>query len=134
MTTDGGEQRFQIAAGSSLQMSEAAPVRPVMFPVGGRLVAAYVTEFYAGPADSADAAAFRYVVAADDGRVLERRDLTVSEKRKDPPPDAACRLPLSRVRRDGQSTAARRSAAVTSARIRPAFPTARCRRSCRRIW
>jgi hypothetical protein len=81
--TDG--ERFRIAGGSGLYMSEAAPVRPVMFPAGGRLVAAYVTEFYAGVLDSVDAAAFRYVIAADDGRVLERRDLTVSEKPKDPP-------------------------------------------------
>src|SRR5262245_53993435 len=66
-------------------MSEAAPVRPVMFPAGDRLVAAYVTEFYAGAPDSVDATAFRYVLAADDGRVLDRRDLTVSEKPKDPP-------------------------------------------------
>jgi large repetitive protein len=87
VTTASGEQRFQIAAGSSLHMSEPAAVRPVMFPAGGRLVAAYVMEFYAGTTDSADAAAFRYVIAADDGRVLERRDLTVSEARKDPPPD-----------------------------------------------
>ena len=84
-TTATDEERFRIAGGSDLYMSEAAPVRPVMFPVGGRLVAAYVTEFYAGVLDSVDAAAFRYVIAADDGRVLERRDLTVSEKPKDPP-------------------------------------------------
>jgi Fungalysin metallopeptidase (M36)/PA domain len=84
-TTDSAEARFRIAAGSRLQMSEAAPVRPVMFPVGNRLVAAWVTEFYAGMLDSVDSLAFRYVIAADDGRVLERRDLTVSEKRKDPP-------------------------------------------------
>src|SRR6185503_7782427 len=83
-TADNGEQRFLLAGGSSFHMSEAAPVRPVMFPDGGRLVAAYVTEFYAGLIDSVDAEAFRYVVAADDGRVLERRDLTVSEK-KNPP-------------------------------------------------
>ena len=81
-----GEQRFRLPGGSGLEMSEAAAVRPVMFPLGGRLVAAYVTEFYAGQADSVDASAFRYVVAADDGRVLERRDLTVSEK-KIPPSD-----------------------------------------------
>jgi len=86
VTTASGEQRFQIAAGSSLHMSEPAAVRPVMFPAGGRLVAAYVMEFYAGTTESADAAAFRYVIAADDGRVLDRRDLTVSEKPKDPPP------------------------------------------------
>ena len=64
----GGEQRYQIADGSSVHMSEAAQVRPVMFPVDGRLVAAYLTEFHAGPSDSADSAAFRYIVAADDGR------------------------------------------------------------------
>ena len=85
-TMANAEERFRIAAGSRLHMSEAAPVRPVMFPVGGRLLSAYVTEFYAGPIDSVDATAFRYVIAADDGRVLERRDLTVSEKRHDPPP------------------------------------------------
>jgi len=56
----GGEQRYQIADGSSVHMSEAAQVRPVMFPVDGRLVAAYLTEFHAGPSDSADSAAFRY--------------------------------------------------------------------------
>jgi fungalysin metallopeptidase (M36)/PA domain-containing protein/fungalysin/thermolysin propeptide len=80
-----GDQRFQIAAGSALHMSEAAPVKAVFFPVGGRLVAAYVTDFYAGTTDSADSAAFRYVIAADDGRVLERRDLTVSEAPHNPP-------------------------------------------------
>jgi fungalysin metallopeptidase (M36)/PA domain-containing protein/fungalysin/thermolysin propeptide len=85
-TMASGEERFRLAPGSRLYMSEAAPVRPVMFPVGGRLVAAYVTEFYAGTLDAVDALAFRYVVAADDGRVLERRDLTVSEKPHDPPP------------------------------------------------
>ena len=84
-TTAGGEDRFRVAGGSRLYMSEAASVRPVMFPAGGRLVAAYVTEFYAGLLDSVDSLAFRYVIAADDGRVLDRRDLTVSEKRKHPP-------------------------------------------------
>ena len=79
---DGRRRRFRIAAGARWSMSEAAPVRPVMFPAGSRLIAAYVTEFYAGPSDSADAVAFRYVIAADDGRVLERRDLTVSEKKR----------------------------------------------------
>src|SRR5262245_6694058 len=83
--TVSGDERYRIAAGSRLYRSEAAPVRQVMYPVGGRLVAAYVTEFYAGTLDSIDSTAFRYVIAADDGRVLERRDLTVSEKRKDPP-------------------------------------------------
>ena len=83
--TDNAEPRFRITAGSQLQMSEAAPVRQVMFPIGNQLVPAWVTEFYAGVVDSVDSLAFRYVIAADDGRVLERRNLTVSEKGSDPP-------------------------------------------------
>jgi fungalysin metallopeptidase (M36)/PA domain-containing protein len=79
ITTAQGEPRFQIAAGTSLQMPEAAPVRAVLYPVSGRLVAAYATDFYAGPAESNDSAAYRYVIDANSGRVLERRDLTISE-------------------------------------------------------
>jgi len=79
VATARGEARFQVASGTSLQMPEAAPVRPVLYPVNGRLVAAYSTDFYAGPADSNDSAAYRYVIDAASGRVLERRDLTVSE-------------------------------------------------------
>jgi hypothetical protein len=82
VTTARGEPRFQIAGGSSLQMPEAAPVRPVLYPFSGRLVSAYAIDFYAGPADSNDTAAYRYVIDAKSGRVLERRDLTVSEGRR----------------------------------------------------
>ena len=93
VTMPGGETRFQVTPTATLHMSEAAPVRPVMFPENGRLVAAYLTEFYAGSPDSADAEAFRYVVAADDGRVLLRRDLTVSEKpAADPPAEFTYRV------------------------------------------
>ena len=81
VATARGEARFQVAFGTSLQMSEAAPVRPVLYPVGGRLVAAYSTDFYAGTVDATDSAAYRYVIDANSGRVLERRDLTVSEGR-----------------------------------------------------
>src|SRR5262249_59329069 len=63
----------------------AARVKAVFYPVAGRLVAAFVTDFYAGTAESGDSAAYRYVIAADDGRVLERRDLTVSEAGPNPP-------------------------------------------------
>jgi hypothetical protein len=80
-----GRQRFQIAAGSDLRMPEAAPVRAILYPSGGGLIAAYVTDFFAGTADSNESAAFRYVIAADDGRVLERRDLTVYEAGPNPP-------------------------------------------------
>ncbi len=74
-----GARRFDLAPGSGLTLSEPAAVKPVLYPVGDRLIAAYVVEFYAGTAQSSDADAFRYVVAAADGRVLEARDLTVHE-------------------------------------------------------
>ena len=96
VTMADGEQRFLIAAKLEPAHVRARSVRPVMFPVAGRLIAVYVAEFYAGRPDSADAEAFRYVVAADDGRVLERRDLTVSEKppgtAPDPPADFTYRV------------------------------------------
>ncbi len=81
VATARGEARFQVAFGTSLQMPEAAPVRPVLYPVGGRLVAAYSTDFYAGTVDANDSAAYRYIIDANSGRVLERRDLTVSDGR-----------------------------------------------------
>jgi hypothetical protein len=74
-----GARRFDLAPGSGLTLSEPAAVKPVLYPVGDRLIAAYVVEFYAGTTQSSDADAFRYVVAAADGRVLEARDLTVHE-------------------------------------------------------
>jgi hypothetical protein len=74
-----GSRRFNLAPGSGLALSEPAAVRPVLYPVGDRLIAAYVVEFYAGSAQSSDADAFRYVMSAADGRVLEARDLTVHE-------------------------------------------------------
>ena len=120
-TTAGGEQRFRLAAGSSLHMSEAAPVRPVMFPVGGRLVAAYVTEFYAGAADSVDC---RGVSLRHRRRRWTRARTARSDREreaKDPTADAA-RATSSSIgctpsrRTSGRSTARSR----TSARIRPA--------------
>jgi hypothetical protein len=127
VTLAGGEQRFQIAPNPTLHMSEPAPVRAVLFPANGQLVAAYVTEFYAGTSDAPDGEAFRYVVAADDGRVLERRSLTVSARSL----RQRIRRPISRIGcmpnrpTGGRSTVRSRM----SARIRPACPTARCRRS-----
>ena len=121
-TAANGEQRFRIAAGSGLDMSEAAPVRPVMFPVGGHLVAAYFIEFYAGAPDSVDAASLR--------RRRRRRPrarparLTISEKFSDPP--AGRRRRTSSIAStpsrpiNGRSTVRSR----TSARIRLVTPTA----------
>jgi large repetitive protein len=72
-------QRFATVAGSPLALSEPGAVTPIFYPVGTALVPAYRVEFFAGTAASADADALRYVIAADDGRVLEVRDLTVKE-------------------------------------------------------
>ncbi len=72
---DGDRARYQLAPGD-IVLSEGALVRKVLFPVGERLRPAFAMDFYAGRADSTDAAAWRYVVAAADGSLLERRDLT----------------------------------------------------------
>ena len=127
-----------IAAGSGLDMSEAAPVagRSCSRSAAGS-VAAYVTEFYAGAPDSVDAAAFRYVVAADDGRVLDRRDLTISEKRKDPPagPPTCRTSSIASTPRPANQRPLDGPQQNTSARIRPATPTARLPPFVRRrIW
>jgi hypothetical protein len=73
-------QRFQLGAGTGLYMSEPAAVTPVLLPEAGTLVASYTIDFYAGPPDAGDAVANRYIIAADTGQILERRDLTVSEQ------------------------------------------------------
>jgi large repetitive protein len=72
-------QRFAAAPGSGLALSEPAAVTPIFYRAGAQLIAAYKVELFAGSDQSADADAFRYVIAADDGRVLEVRDLTVHE-------------------------------------------------------
>jgi Fungalysin metallopeptidase (M36)/PA domain len=56
--------------------TDRALVRPVLFPEGARLRPAWSVEFYVSPASSTDARAWRYVMAADDGSVLERVSLT----------------------------------------------------------
>lgn len=72
-------ERFDLRAHPALQLSEGAWARRVYFPLEDRLVPAYRVEFYASLPDSADSEAFRYLIAADDGRVLEQQSLTVSE-------------------------------------------------------
>ena len=73
------------SSGFNLRIPPAgcSPTRPrssrSSFPTGGALVAAYEVQFYAGAGDSNDSLAFRYIVAAGDGRVLARRNLTASE-------------------------------------------------------
>lgn len=69
---------LQLAAGGPLHLSQARG-KPVYFRQDKGLVPAYFVEFFAGLESSTSSDAFRYLIAADDGRVLERADLTASE-------------------------------------------------------
>jgi hypothetical protein len=60
---------------SPVRLSRPARARRVFYPVEERLVPAYLVEFFSGRAELASSDAFRYLVAADDGRILERHDL-----------------------------------------------------------
>ena len=74
------EVRFQLGDNASrLVMPEGAVVRKTLFPQGDELRPAWYVEFYAGPADSTGSQAWRYVMAADDGSILERVSLTQEE-------------------------------------------------------
>jgi hypothetical protein len=73
------EQRLQLAAGAPIAIAQQARTKRVYFPEGDRLVPAYVVEFYAGQRDSVESDAYRYVVAADDGRVLETQNLVAND-------------------------------------------------------
>jgi MYXO-CTERM domain-containing protein len=77
----GGYRLVDLAApvavpAGTLRLAEPARVKPVLVPQGEGLRPAYFVEFFAGTGPRTRADSFRYVVAADDGRVLERRDLT----------------------------------------------------------
>ncbi|MCY1009391.1 M36 family metallopeptidase [Nannocystis pusilla] len=63
------------AAGPGLRFVEPARARPVYFPLGEVLVPAYLVELQTRLGAKGDV--FQYVVAADDGRLLMRRDGTV---------------------------------------------------------
>jgi hypothetical protein len=71
--------RFRLAtrraATRTLRLVDDATVRKVIFPIAHRLVPAYQVELLAEGGD-----AWRLVVAADDGRVLYRQDLTDYDK------------------------------------------------------
>ncbi|HSN96654.1 MAG TPA: M36 family metallopeptidase, partial [Candidatus Nanopelagicales bacterium] len=78
--TKAGYGYFDLESGvtlaSGLRLTEPARVKPVYYPMPDRLVSAYFVEFIAGQASSVDADAYSYVIAADDGRVLYRQNLT----------------------------------------------------------
>ncbi|WP_437290626.1 M36 family metallopeptidase [Sorangium sp. So ce406] len=60
---------------ANLHLVEPARVKKVQFPMPDRLVPAYFVEFISGKVKSVSSDAYDYVIAADDGRVLYRRNL-----------------------------------------------------------
>ncbi|UQA62764.1 M36 family metallopeptidase [Polyangium aurulentum] len=65
----------QLAA-ERLLLTRPARVKRVLFPMPDALVAGYYIEVWAERADGTSSEAFAYVVAADDGRLLLRQNLT----------------------------------------------------------
>ena len=79
-----GYQVFDLAPppgspAAKLRFLQPARVKPVFFPMSDRLVPAYFLELFVDSADDPTSAAYAYVLAADDGRLLLRRNLTESD-------------------------------------------------------
>ncbi|MBL9105929.1 MAG: M36 family metallopeptidase [Myxococcales bacterium] len=71
----GGWQHFNHSE-AGLKFREDARVKPVYFPVGDALVPAWFTEVQVRVGRVGEVDAFQHVIAADDGRLLYRRNLT----------------------------------------------------------
>jgi hypothetical protein len=67
---------LDIPASSPVALVEPARARKVFVPSGDRLVPAYFMEFFSHDQPGTSSDAFSYLIAADDGRVLDRHDLT----------------------------------------------------------
>jgi hypothetical protein len=76
----GGWEHFA-AEGGALKFREPARVKPVYFPIGDALVAGWFTEVQVRRANG-EVDAFQHVIAASDGRLLYRRDLTAYDMYK----------------------------------------------------
>jgi hypothetical protein len=68
----GGPEKFA--------MPRPASIKKIYYPMPKELVLAYHVEFEVEPRGSTDSRMFSYVIAADDGGTLERRNLTVSHR------------------------------------------------------
>ncbi|WP_437514215.1 M36 family metallopeptidase [Sorangium sp. So ce1099] len=80
----GDYQAFDLAPGSALRAAnlhlvEPARVKKVQFPMPDKVVPAYFVEFISGEVKSVSSDAYDYVIAADDGRVLYRRNLVEND-------------------------------------------------------
>jgi large repetitive protein len=72
--------RYELASGvkahgEELRFRAPARVKKVFFPMPDRLVAGYLVEFAAGPANKTASTSYHYVISAVDGRVLYRENL-----------------------------------------------------------
>jgi hypothetical protein len=67
---------LDLPAPATVQLSEPARAKKIYFRDGDDLVAAYFVEFFSSREQSTNSDAYRYLIAADDGRVLERTNLT----------------------------------------------------------
>lgn len=77
----GNYERFELqptpgTKAAGLGFSEPARVKPVLFAGQRELVPAYFVELYAGELAETSSEYYRYVIAADDGRILYRQNLT----------------------------------------------------------
>ena len=76
----GGWEYFELGETRKLRFREPARVKPVYFPIGDALVAGWFLEVQVRRGGQVDA--FQFVVAANDGRLLYRRNLTDHEMYK----------------------------------------------------
>ena len=72
-----GYFRFSVANGKTpLVFSDPARAKKVFYPVGDELVPAYFVEVYAANKPTTSSEYVRYIVAAADGRILQRKNLS----------------------------------------------------------
>ncbi|MDC0666262.1 M36 family metallopeptidase [Nannocystis radixulma] len=71
-------ERFVLATGAAggLELRRPARVKPVYFPLGDELVPAYLVEVQSSTRARPELDVHQYVIAADDARVLHRRNAT----------------------------------------------------------
>ncbi len=79
--TPGGYVRFDLAPALPTQVAHyrfarPARIKPVFYPMPEALVPAYYVEVFAGKLNARATDTYAYVIAADDGRVLYRANLT----------------------------------------------------------
>ncbi len=79
--SSGRLRRFSAASGVGFDMPQAS-VRRVLFPDGKKLRPAFAIELEIAPVGSSSSTAYAYVIAAEDGAILESRDLTFTEAAK----------------------------------------------------